>query len=135
MISSRGRYALRVMTDLAEQGSGEYIPLKEVAERQDIPPKYLEGIMAGLSRAGIVDGAHGKGGGYRLRRRPEEYTVGEILRVTEGTLSPVACLRGGGEPCERAGQCRTLPLWSRLDRLINDFFDGVTLADLMGPDR
>ena len=131
MISTKGRYALRVMTDLAEHGGGTFIPLKEVADRQDISQKYLEGIMVGLSKAALVESAHGKGGGYRLVRAPEEYRVGDILRATEGTLAPVACLADGAEPCPRAAECRTLSMWKDLYGTINDFFDGVTIADLM----
>ena len=130
MISTRGRYALRVMTDLAEHESEGNIPLKTVSERQDISQKYLESIAVLLSKAHLVESAHGKGGGYRLNRKPHEYSVGEILRVTEGNLAPVACLCGD-EPCEKSGKCKTFPMWSRLDRMITDFFDGITLADLM----
>jgi Rrf2 family iron-sulfur cluster assembly transcriptional regulator len=134
MISTRGRYALRVMIDLAEHQNGEYIPLRETAERQDISQKYLESIMTALSKAGLVDGAHGKGGGYRLRRAPGDYSAGEILRLTEGSLSPVACLEDGAQPCPRAAGCRTLPMWTELDRIIQNYLDGVTLADLMKQD-
>ena len=130
-ISTKGRYALRMMVDLAEHQNGEYIPLRETAERQDISQKYLESIMTALSKAGLVDGAHGKGGGYKLSRAPEEYKVGEILRLTEGSLAPVACLENGAGPCSRAAQCRTLPMWTELDRLISGYLDGVTVADLM----
>ena len=132
MISTRGRYALRVMTDLAEHEGGDYIPLKEVADRQDISQKYLESIMVSLSKAGLVEGAHGKGGGYRLNRAPDKYRVGDILRVTEGSLAPVACLECGAQPCPRAAECRTRPMWEKLDTLIGNFFDGITIADLMG---
>ena len=132
MISTRGRYALRVLTDLAEHDSGEYIPLKEVADRQEISQKYLEGIMAALSKAGMIDGAHGKGGGYRLNKPAEDYTVLDILRVTEGSLAPVACLERGAAPCPRAEACRTLDMWKKLDKMITDFFGGVTIADLAG---
>lgn len=131
MISTRGRYALRVMTDLAEQGSDQYIPLKEIAGRQEISLKYLESIMSTLSKTGLVEGAHGKGGGYRLCRKPEEYQIGEILCTTEGTMAPVACLENGAAPCPRANNCRTLPMWTKLDMLMSDFFNSVTLADLM----
>jgi len=134
MISTRGRYALRVMIDLAEHQNGEYIPLRETAERQDISQKYLESIMTALSKAGLVDGAHGKGGGYRLCRAPEDYSVGEILRLTEGSLSPVACLEDGAQPCPRAAGCRTLPMWTELDRMIQNYLGGVTVADLMKQD-
>lgn len=131
IVSTRGRYALRVMIDLAEHENGSYIPMKDVAERQDISLKYLERILPALSRAGLIEGLQGKGGGYRLTRAPEKYGVGEILRLTEGDLAPVACLECGAAPCERAADCRTVPMWNRLNSLLNDFFDGVTIADLM----
>ena len=130
MISTRGRYALRVMIDLAEQGRETYTPLKEVAERQRISKKYIEAVMASLSKAGLVDAVHGKGGGYRLNKPAEEYTVGEILRVTEGDLAPVACLEHGAAPCEYAGECKTLPVWDKLNLMINGYLDGITLAEL-----
>ena len=132
MISTRGRYALRVMIDLAEQGEDTYTPLKEVAERQRISKKYIEAIMTSLSKAGLVDAVHGKGGGYRLNRKPREYTLSEILRVTERDLAPVACLEHGAAPCEYAGNCRTLPVWDKLNLMINEYLDGVTLEDLAG---
>lgn len=132
MISTRGRYALRVMIDLAEHHSGRYIPMKEVAARQEISLKYIERIMPLLTKAGLVEGQHGKGGGYMLRREPESYTAGEILRAAEGDLAPVACLGCGAQPCPRAAMCRTLPMWERYYKLTNDFFDSVTLAELAG---
>ncbi len=131
MISTRGRYALRVMVDLAEHANGAFTPLKEVAQRQDISQKYLESIMSNLSKSGFVEGAQGKGGGYRLSRAPEDYKVGEILRLTEGCLAPVACLETGAKPCAMAPHCRTLPMWSHLNNVINEFFDSYTIADLM----
>lgn len=131
MISSRGRYALRVMIDLAEHDDGTYIPMKEVAQRQDISLKYLEKILPQLVAAKLVEGQHGKGGGYRLTRAPENYPIGEILRLTEGDLAPVACLECGAEACKRTADCRTLPMWSELNRRINDYLDSVTIADLM----
>ena len=131
MISTRGRYALRVMIDLAEHATGTFTPLKEVAQRQDISQKYLESIMSNLSKSGFVEGAQGKGGGYRLSRAPEDYKVGEILRLTEGSLAPVSCLEAGAKLCEIAPHCRTLPMWTRLDSVINEFFDSYTIADLM----
>ena len=133
-ISTRGRYALRVMIDLAEHFNGNYIRLKDIVERQDISQKYVEGIMTDLSKAGMLDGQHGKGGGYKLNRAPEEYTIGEILRITEGDLAPIACLGKGAEQCVRAEECRTLPMWKNLYKLINDYFDGISLADLMSED-
>ena len=129
MISTRGRYALRVMIDLAEHAGG-CTPMKDVAARQGISLKYLEQIMPALSKNGLVEGIHGKGGGYRLTRSPEEYTAGEILRVTEGDLAPVACLACGAEPCARSESCKTVPLWRGFQALTNDYFDGVTLASL-----
>lgn len=130
MVSTRGRYALRVMTDLAENGKGEFIPLREIVERQGISKKYIESIMTLLSKAGLLDGSHGKGGGYRLSRPPEEYSVLEILKVTEGTLAPVSCLTDSASPCENANECRTRPMWCELDRMIEGFFSSHTLADL-----
>lgn len=131
LISTKGRYALRVMTDLAEHDDGSYIVLMDIAARQSISEKYLEGILAVLSKAGMVLALRGRGGGYRLARSPEKYTVGEILRLTEDTLSPVACLRGEENTCPRAGECLTLPLWEKLDGLIAGYLDSVTLRDLM----
>ena len=131
MISTRGRYCLRVMIDLAEHQGEGYIRMKEVADRQGISLKYLEKILPVLAKNNIVDGIQGKGGGYRLSRKPEEYTVGEILRLTEGTLAPVACLECGAVPCDRAADCRTYPIWAELDRRINDYLDSVTVVDLL----
>ena len=132
MISTRGRYALRVMVDLAEHAGDGYIPMKEVAARQGISLKYLEQIMPALSKNGLVEGVHGKGGGYRLTRSPGEYTVGEILLITEGDLAPVACLACDAEPCGRADECKTLSMWRGYQDLTNEYFDGVTLASLAG---
>ena len=134
MISTRGRYALRVLIDLAEHDTGAYIPMRDVVERQQVSAKYIERIMVMLSKGGLVDAVHGKGGGYRLNRPPQDYRVGDILRLTEGSLAPVQCLECGSEPCERAGTCRTLPMWSRLDEMINGYLDSVTIADLMKKD-
>ena len=130
-ISTKGRYALRVMVDIAEHATGNYIPLKEVAQRQEISEKYLESIIKALVYSGDLEGLRGKGGGYRLTKQPEEYTVGNILRLMEGTLSPVACLEERAKPCSRAGECRTLPMWQKLHTMLQDFFDGITVADLM----
>ena len=134
MISTKGRYALRVMIDLAEHYNGGFIPMKDIVQRQEISQKYMERIMAVLSKNGFVEGVHGKGGGYRLNRPADEYRVGDILRLTEGTLAPVACLECGAAPCSRAAQCRTLPMWSKLDKMINEYFDSITIADLMQND-
>ena len=131
MISTRGRYAIRVLLDLAEHDNGGYIPLKDVASRQEISKKYLEIIVKDLASGGLVVGASGKGGGYRLCRRPEEVSIGEILERMEGPLSPVACLSAGAAPCPRASACETLPLWAEYDRLTHDFFYGKRLSDLM----
>ena len=134
MISTKGRYALRVMVDLAEHQSEGYIPLKEIAQRQEISEKYLENILKVLLKARFLTGLRGKGGGYRLSRPPESYTVGSILRLTEGSLAPVACLEAGADACPRTELCRTQPMWQKLDALIEEFFDGITIADLMAPD-
>lgn len=131
LISTRGRYALRVLIDLAEHTGGGYIPLRDIVKRQDISQKYVESIMTMLSKNNLVEGVHGKGGGYRLNREPDEYSVGEILRITEGTLAPVTCLEEGAKPCSRAAECRTLPMWDKLNTMITDYLDGVSLAELM----
>ncbi len=131
MISTRGRYALRVMLDLAQNGQNEYIPMKEVAERQELSLKYIERIMPSLVKEGLVEGVHGKGGGYRLAKKPEQYTVGDILRISEGDLSPVSCLECGAEPCSRAENCKTLPMWKKLYETVNGFFNSITLKDLL----
>ncbi len=131
LISTRGRYALRVLIDLSEYEEDGYTPLKDIAGRQDISQKYMESIMTMLSKNKLVEGVHGKGGGYRLNRSPEDYSVGEILRITEGTLAPVACLERDAQPCPRAADCRTLPLWDKLNDMITGYLDSVSLADLM----
>lgn len=131
IVSTKGRYALRVMIDLAEQHTQDRTPLKEIAERQEISQKYIEAIMTLLSKNGFVEAVHGKGGGYKLNKKPEEYRVGDILRLTEGSLSPVACLEKGAPECPRKNICRTLPLWTKLDDLVENYLDSVTLADLM----
>ena len=130
-ISSRGRYALRVMVDLAEHGDSGYIPMKEVAQRQEISLKYLEKILPLLVAGKLVEGIHGKGGGYRLTRSPGEYTIGEILRLTEGDLAPVSCLECNTGECSRSATCRTLPMWNELNRRTMEYLDSVTIADLM----
>ena len=134
MISTKGRYALRVMVDLAEHQGEGYLPLKDIAQRQQISEKYLESVLKGLVNQRMLVGVRGKGGGYRLTKRPEEYTVGSILRMTEGDLAPVACLEAGAESCPRQAECPTLPMWTKLNGLIQNFFDSVTLADLMTGD-
>lgn len=131
IISAKGRYALCVMIDLAENNNGSYIPMKEVAERQGLPFKYLARIMPILARNHVVDTIPGKSGGYRLNRKPEEYTLGEILRLIDGKFAPVACLAYGTEPCEQASQCRTLPVWKNLQNMVDSYLDSITLKDLM----
>ena len=131
IVYTRGRYALRVLVDLAEHSEDERIPLKDVAERQEISQKYIESIMTLLSKNGFVDGVHGKGGGYKLNRAPEDYKVGDILRLTEGTLAPVACLEAGAAPCPKKEHCRTIPMWTKLDELIEGYLDSVSIKDLM----
>ena len=133
MISTRGRYAIRVMIDLAEHDTGSYIPLKDVAARQGISKKYLEIIVKDMVSGNLLSAASGKGGGYRLCRRPEDYTVGEILELMEGSMATVACLADGATPCPRAAVCETLPLWEEYDRLTHDFFYGKHLSDLIRP--
>jgi transcriptional regulator, BadM/Rrf2 family len=119
------------MIDLAEHSDGSFVAMREVAERQQISLKYLERILPLLVEVKLVEGVRGKGGGYRLTREPDEYTLGEILRATEGSLAPVACLEECAAPCGRAADCRTLPLWRELDKLISDYLDSKSLADLM----
>ena len=131
LISTRGRYALRVMLELAQYDQGPYMPLPLIAEKQGISEKYLESIVSLLVKGGLVEGVRGKGGGYRLRRPLQDYSAGEILRLTEGSLAPVSCLEGEENACPRAGQCHTLPMWTKLEGLINNYLDSVTLADLL----
>ena len=134
LISTRGRYALRVMIDLAEHQGEGFIPLKAIAQRQGISEKYLESIMKLLVKAKLLNGLRGKGGGYQLTKAPEQYTAGSILRMTEESMAPVSCLESDAEACPRAAECRTLPLWKGLDKVINDYLDNFTLADLMHTD-
>ena len=131
IVSTKGRYALRVMVHFAQRGNEGYIPLKEIAEAEGISQKYLETIMSTLSKAGFVDAVHGKGGGYRLNRTPEEYTVGSILKLTEGSLAAVSCTSQGPAACARSTCCQTKPMWEKLDKMIDEFFEGITLADLL----
>lgn len=135
LISTKGRYALRVLTDMAEHGGDGYVPLKEIAQRQEISEKYLESIIKILVKEGILTGLRGKGGGYRLSKSPDRISVETILRITEGSLSPVACLEAGAEPCARVASCRTLELWKGLDRVIRDYLNQYTIADLMQTDE
>ena len=131
LISTKGRYALRVLIDMAEHGGNSFIPLSDIAERQDISMKYLEAIVGALKKAGLVDSSRGKEGGYSLLRPPEEYSVGEILRSTEDKLAPVSCITAEGVACAQASACLTLPMWRELDELTNVYLDTVSLRDLL----
>ena len=131
LISTRGRYALRVLLDLAEHKGDGYIPMKAVAERQGLSLKYIQAIMPVLSKNGLIEGVHGKGGGYRLSKPLSEYKVGDILRLTEGNLAPVTCLECDAKPCDRKESCPTLPMWTEFHKMVNDYFDGITLGNLI----
>lgn len=133
LVSTKGRYALRVMIELACHKKGEFVPLKTIAADQKISEKYLESIIVVLSKSGVIDGMRGKGGGYRLNRDPKDYSVGEILRLTEGTIAPVACLDCKPNKCENSASCRTLPMWEKLDTIICNYLDNVSIADLADP--
>lgn len=130
MVSTKGRYALRVMIELAMSDTEDFVPLKQIAENQEISEKYLEAIIKNLVREGLVIGLRGKGGGYKLSKTAEQYTVADILRVTEGSLAPVACLEKNAAVCPRAERCATLSMWKNLNNLVNDFFEGITLKEL-----
>ncbi len=131
MFSTKGRYAIRFLIDVAEQPEGVSIPLEDVARRQEISKKYLESVVKLLVTSKLVKGTSGKGGGYRLLRKPEDYTVGEILEITEGTLAPVACLAADADTCSREHVCKTLPMWKQFNTVVHDFFYQITLADLV----
>ena len=131
MISTKGRYSIRILLDLAEHRNGSYTPMKEVAARQEISLKYIEKLMPALKGAGLIESSHGIGGGYRLTREPEQYTLWEILRLAEGDLAPMSCLQENAAVCDRAAECRTLPVWKNYYKLTKDYFSGITLADLM----
>lgn len=130
-ISTKGRYAIRVMIDLAEHNNGEFITLMDIAGRQEISEKYLESIVSILSKNDLLISLRGKGGGYKLAKEPEQYTVGSILRLTEGSLAPVSCLEKTPNNCTRATECQTLQMWEGLYKLINNYFDEITIADLV----
>ncbi len=134
-ISTKGRYAIRLMIDLAEHDDGSLISLRDVAERQGISAKYLEQIVGLLSKAGLLRSGRGPQGGYRLARAPEEYTMGEILRLTEGNLAPVSCLEDRENQCERCNECATLDFWTGLYAAINQYIDRFTLADLVSTEQ
>ncbi len=129
-ISTKGRYALRVMVDIAERRSDEYIKLADIAERQDISEKYLEGILSSMTKAGLLHGLRGKGGGYRLALAPDRITAGRVIREAEGSLAPVTCLASSPNQCPRAADCKTLPLWQGLEKAVNAYLDSITIADL-----
>lgn len=131
MISTKGRYSIRILLDLAEHRNGDFIPMKEVAGRQGISLKYIERLMPALKAAGLVESVHGIGGGYRLTREPEEYSLWEILELAEGDLAPVACLQPEAPVCQRADECRTLGVWQGFYDLTRDYFSRITLADLL----
>ena len=131
MVSTKGRYALRVMLDLAEHADEGFIPLKDIALRQEVSKKYLEIIVRDLVGGKLIRGSSGKGGGYRLCRRPQDYTVGEIIELTEGTLAPIACLAADARKCPRAGRCKTLPFWHEFDTMVHDFFYSHRLSDFL----
>ena len=135
IVSTKGRYALRVMVRFALSGGEGFIPLKEIAETEGISQKYLESIMTTLSKAGFVDAVHGKGGGYRLNRDPSQYTVGSILKLTEGSLAAVSCTAQGPSVCGRQTCCQTKPMWEKLDKMIDEFFEDITLADLLKEEK
>ena len=135
-ISTKGRYAVRMMIDLAAYNQGTPVKVKDIAKRQDISEKYLEGIIKILVKDKMLAGVRGKGGGYKLTKTPDQYTVGSILRLTEGSLAPVSCLESPeAVSCDRIDSCRTLPMWRGLDELINNYLDNITLADLVQPDE
>lgn len=131
MVSTRGRYALRVIIDLAENAKDGYVPMREVAERQGLSLKYLERILPQLVADNLVEGVHGKGGGYRLSRDPSEISVAEVLKVSEGDIAPVACLEDGAKVCDRIDECRTISVWKGLNERINEYLESVKIADLM----
>ena len=131
-ISTRGRYAIRVMIDLAEHGEDGYIPLADIAKRQEISEKYLEAIVASLVKADMLVGLRGKKGGYRLTRRPADYTLYDILRITEGSFAPVSCLEAGSITCPRAAICKTVGVWSGFQELVVNYFKNITLDHLLG---
>lgn len=131
MISSRGRYALRMMIDLAEHEGNGFVALKDIAERQGISKKYLEQIIPVLNRSGLLQTSRGFGGGYRLIKQPKDYTVGEIIRATEGSMAPVSCLEGEINPCPRCSECATLPVWEGLQKVVDNYLDGISLQDIL----
>ena len=134
LISTKGRYSLRVLIDLAEHSGGGYIPMKDVAARQEISLKYAERLLPVLTKNNLIEGVHGKGGGYRLTKSPDEYNVWEVLKIAEGDIAPVACLEENAKPCDRAAECRTLKMWKDYYEMTKNYFSGITIADLMKTD-
>ena len=130
MVSTKGRYALRVMIDLAEHDQAKYIPLKEIANRQSISEQYLESIVKSLTREHFIEGLRGKGGGYRLPQDASCYTVADVLKITEGSLAPISCLQDESNQCNRAVFCQTLPMWEGLYKVVEDYLSSITIADL-----
>lgn len=130
-ISTKGRYAIRVMLDIAMHDDGKFIPLKDIAKRQDLTVKYLEQIISLLNKAGYLQSLRGNAGGYRLSKKPDEYIVGDILRITEGDLAPIPCLKNDVNTCKRVNECLTLPFWQGLDKVINEYVNSVTIQDLI----
>lgn len=135
MVSSKGRYALTVMVDIAKNGTDEFVSLTDVAERENLSIKYLESIISILNKGGMLISARGKNGGYKLSRKPEEYNINDILLLTEGSLAPVNCIMQDGVQCDKAAQCTTLPLWAGLDKVIDNYLSGITLADIINGNR
>lgn len=135
MVSSKGRYALTVMVDIAKNGTDEFVSLTDVAERENLSIKYLESIISILNKGGMLISARGKNGGYKLSRKPEEYNINDILLLTEGSLAPVNCIIQDGVQCDKAAQCTTLPLWAGLDKVIDNYLSGITLADIINGNR
>jgi Rrf2 family protein len=131
MISTKGRYALRIMLDLSRHLDDGYISLTKISERQEISVKYLEAIVAMLNKAGMVESLRGKEGGYKLTKKPEEYTVGSIIKLTEGSIAPVSCLESATNSCGHADHCLTLPLWIKLEGIVDEYLESVTLMDLL----
>jgi len=131
MISTKGRYAIRIMLDLSQHTDEGFISLKTISERQEISVKYLEAIVAVLNKAGIVESLRGKEGGYKLTKRPEEYTVGSIIKLSEGSIAPVSCLEDNASACARACKCLTLPMWLKLEEIVDEYLESITLKDLL----
>ena len=135
MVSTKGRYALTVMVDLARNGGDTYVSLADIAEREKLSMKYLESIISVLNKGGLLLSLRGKNGGYKLAREPKDYNINEILLLTEGTLAPVSCIMQEGVQCDKAATCSTLPLWAGLDKVIEGYLKGITLEDIISGNR